>query len=119
MGWVFEGIEREDQERKYSDRELVRRSIHRMKPYKRPIIISTITIMITTLTRFTAWFIEITNPAETNLISTLQYFYVFSIWGMRISILFAVFFLIVVIFNIFKGMGRKRWKDSWDNWGKE
>ncbi|MFX0013125.1 MAG: ABC transporter ATP-binding protein [Promethearchaeota archaeon] len=50
MGWIFEGIDRQDQERNYSDWELVRRSIKRITPFKRPIIISSITTVIITIT---------------------------------------------------------------------
>ncbi|MHA2054838.1 MAG: ABC transporter ATP-binding protein [Candidatus Hodarchaeales archaeon] len=40
MGWIFNGVETKDEERKYSDRELIRRSINRLAPYKREIAIS-------------------------------------------------------------------------------
>lgn len=50
MGWIFEGIEQPDVERKYSDRELIKRSIERVKPFKKPIVISTITMIFLTFT---------------------------------------------------------------------
>ncbi|MFX0052693.1 MAG: ABC transporter ATP-binding protein [Candidatus Hodarchaeota archaeon] len=50
MTWIFEGIQLEDQERKYSDWELIRRSISRVTPFKNPVVISTITIVIITFT---------------------------------------------------------------------
>jgi len=50
MGWIFEGLEREDQERKYTDRELITRSWKRLAPYKRPIAISTLSMIILTFT---------------------------------------------------------------------
>ncbi len=50
MGWIFEGIERSDDERKYSDRELISRSLKRIQPYKRPIVISTCTVIVLSIT---------------------------------------------------------------------
>ncbi|MFX0063304.1 MAG: ABC transporter ATP-binding protein [Candidatus Hermodarchaeota archaeon] len=49
MGWIFEGIESQDQERNYSDWELIRRSIVRLYPYKKAVIVSTITMIIAAL----------------------------------------------------------------------
>ncbi|MHA1449227.1 MAG: ABC transporter ATP-binding protein [Candidatus Hodarchaeales archaeon] len=49
MGWIFEGINNDKQERKYSDRELIKRSLVRVKPFKRAIIVSTITMLFATL----------------------------------------------------------------------
>lgn len=54
MGWIFEGIQREDQERKYSDWELIRRSISRVTPFKSPIVVSTLTMAILTFTSLLA-----------------------------------------------------------------
>ncbi|MFX1507475.1 MAG: ABC transporter ATP-binding protein [Promethearchaeota archaeon] len=66
MGWIFEGIDRRDQERKYSDRELIRRSIERIAPFKRPMIISTFTMVIVTITGL------LTPLIFANIIDTLQ-----------------------------------------------
>ncbi|MFX0122549.1 MAG: ABC transporter ATP-binding protein [Candidatus Hodarchaeota archaeon] len=66
MGWIFEGIDREDQERKYSDWELVKRSVERIAPFKRPMIISTITMVIVTITSL------LTPLIFANMIDTLQ-----------------------------------------------
>ena len=49
MGWIFEGIEKSDDERRYSDRELMQRSLERLIPYRRPIIISSATTIILTM----------------------------------------------------------------------
>ena len=49
MGWIFEGLERQDQERRYSDKELIIRSLKRLKPFKRTVIISTITMIVATI----------------------------------------------------------------------
>ncbi|MHA2245988.1 MAG: ABC transporter ATP-binding protein [Candidatus Hodarchaeales archaeon] len=66
MSWIFEGIDREDQERKYSDWELVKRSIERIAPFKRPMIISTATMVIVT-------FISLLTPLIfANIIDMLQ-----------------------------------------------
>jgi ABC-type multidrug transport system fused ATPase/permease subunit len=39
VGWVFSGLDKTDFERKYSDRELVSRLWHYVKPYKKSLII--------------------------------------------------------------------------------
>ncbi|NHJ01127.1 MAG: ABC transporter ATP-binding protein [Candidatus Heimdallarchaeota archaeon] len=66
MGWIFEGIETEEEERKYSDRELIERSIRRVAPYKSPIIISTVTMIGLT-------FVGLLGPLIfANLIDTLE-----------------------------------------------
>ncbi|MHA1994078.1 MAG: ABC transporter ATP-binding protein [Candidatus Hodarchaeales archaeon] len=49
MGWIFEGIERSEDERRYSDRELIQRSLRRLTPYRRPIIISSATTIVLTI----------------------------------------------------------------------
>ncbi|MFW9856118.1 MAG: ABC transporter ATP-binding protein [Candidatus Thorarchaeota archaeon] len=70
MGWIFEGIERQDLERKYSDRELITRSIKRLAPFKRPILVSTTVMVILTITGLLAplFFANIidnlTNPSD-------------------------------------------------------
>ena len=54
MGWIFEGVTREDFERKYSDKELFIRTIKRMLPYKRPVALLTGAIIGGTITTLTA-----------------------------------------------------------------
>ncbi len=49
MGWIFEGIERSEDERRYSDRELIQRSLKRLAPYRKPIIISSVTTILLTV----------------------------------------------------------------------
>jgi ABC-type multidrug transport system fused ATPase/permease subunit len=49
MGWIFEGLERSDDERRYGDRELIQRSIKRLSPYRRQITISSVTTMVLTI----------------------------------------------------------------------
>ncbi|PWI47793.1 ABC transporter [Candidatus Heimdallarchaeota archaeon B3_Heim] len=49
MGWIFEGIERPEDERRYGDRELVQRSLKRLTPYRRPILISSATTIALTV----------------------------------------------------------------------
>ena len=49
MGWIFEGLERSEDERRYEDRELIQRSITRLTPYKKQIVISSITTILLTL----------------------------------------------------------------------
>ncbi|MFW9994775.1 MAG: ABC transporter ATP-binding protein [Candidatus Odinarchaeota archaeon] len=49
MGWIFEGIEQEDRERNYSDKELILRSFKRLAPFKRTFFVSTFTMIFATL----------------------------------------------------------------------
>ncbi|MHA2224042.1 MAG: ABC transporter ATP-binding protein [Candidatus Hodarchaeales archaeon] len=49
MSWIFQGIERSDKERKYSDWELILRSVKRVTPFKKQIMISTLTIVVATV----------------------------------------------------------------------
>ncbi len=44
MSWIFEGVSREDKERQYSDWALIKRSIARIMPFKKQIVIATITL---------------------------------------------------------------------------
>jgi len=48
MGWIFNGVETKDEERKYSDWELISKSIRRIAPYKRQIAISSATTVVLT-----------------------------------------------------------------------
>ncbi len=66
MSWIFEGIDRKDEERKYSDWELIKRSIKRIAPYKRPMVISSITMVVATFTSL------LTPLIFANIIDTLQ-----------------------------------------------
>ncbi|MHA2111912.1 MAG: ABC transporter ATP-binding protein [Candidatus Hodarchaeales archaeon] len=54
MGWIFEGLERSEDERRYGDRELIQRSIKRLAPYRRQIAISSVTTIALTLISLTA-----------------------------------------------------------------
>jgi ABC-type multidrug transport system fused ATPase/permease subunit len=49
LGWIFEGLERSDDERRYSDRELISRSLKRLAPYKRQILISSSAMVALTI----------------------------------------------------------------------
>ncbi len=49
MGWIFEGLEKSKQKRKYSDFELYKRSLIRLKPFKRPVVISIVALLIGTI----------------------------------------------------------------------
>ncbi|MFX0063968.1 MAG: ABC transporter ATP-binding protein [Candidatus Hermodarchaeota archaeon] len=48
MGWVFDGIERQDKERKYSDMELIKRMLKRAAPYKTQILIVILMVLLGT-----------------------------------------------------------------------
>ncbi len=75
MGWIFEGLERSDDERRYGDRELIQRSIKRLSPYRRQIVISSITTIALTLIGLTAPIlfgnlIELFNVVDLSTVST-------------------------------------------------
>lgn len=48
MGWIFEGLNKQDQERRYSDKELITTSLKRLAPFKRTVVVSTITMIVAT-----------------------------------------------------------------------
>lgn len=75
-----------------------------------------IAILVMSLTRFMAWFVEIITPNQTPLIDTLHRFYAFGVWGVRITITFMMFVVLITILNSIR-MNNKRKKDNWDSWG--
>lgn len=77
-----------------------------------------LSIMIMSITRFLSWFVSITNPAETELINTLDHFYMFGVWGFRLVTIAAMFVLLIIIINSIRDRPKKQWEDSWSNWGK-
>ena len=54
MGWVFSGLDKTDFERKYSDRELVSRLWHYVKPYKKSLFIVSFGLAFYAIFRITA-----------------------------------------------------------------
>ena len=46
MGWIFEGLDIGDEKRKYSDKELFRRTFRRLVPFKKNILAVTLLIVI-------------------------------------------------------------------------
>jgi ABC-type multidrug transport system fused ATPase/permease subunit len=75
MGWIFEGLERSEDERRYGDRELIQRSIKRLTPYRRQIAISSITTIALTLISLAAPIlfanlIELFNVVDLGSVST-------------------------------------------------
>lgn len=72
--------------------------------------------LVMTLTRLAAWFVEITNPAETNLIDTLNHYFSFGTWAFRGMLIFAVFYTIIFILNIVTSdRKRKKKEKEWEN----
>ncbi|MFX0171343.1 MAG: ABC transporter ATP-binding protein [Candidatus Hodarchaeota archaeon] len=92
MTWIFEGVSREDQERKYSDWELIRRSISRVTPFKSPVVISTITIVFLTFTGLLAPLIF------ANIIDNLQSPHITEVitWALLAG---GIVYLILMVFN--------------------
>ena len=78
-----------------------------------------LSLMLTTILRFTSWFISITNPAETALIGTLDFFYSIGVRAMYFLVAGACIFLVVFIINGIRDMPRKRRKNDWESWGKD
>ncbi|MFX1251389.1 MAG: ABC transporter ATP-binding protein [Promethearchaeota archaeon] len=92
MGWIFEGIESQDQERNYADWELIRRSIARLSPYKKAVVISTVIMIIAAL-------IGLATPVIFSLvIDSLENLENLEVASM-ILLLGGVSFLILTIFN--------------------
>lgn len=78
-----------------------------------------LSICLTTLTRFASWFMSITNPAETNLISTLDFFYSLGVRSMYFLIAGACIFLVVMAINVARDKPRKKKEQEWHDWGKD
>jgi glucan phosphoethanolaminetransferase (alkaline phosphatase superfamily) len=76
-------------------------------------------ICLTSLLRFSSWFISITNPAEVSLIDTLDFFYSLGVRAMYFLIAGSMLFLVVYIINSIRDRPRKREKEDWANWGKD
>ena len=51
MGWIFEGLDVGDKKRKYSDRELFRRTFKRLRPFRKRIIVMTLLLVSITFTQ--------------------------------------------------------------------
>lgn len=85
------------------------------KPWLKVSLSIALSILITTLVRFSSWFVTIVSPNETELIATLDRFYLFGVWGMRITITFAVFFVTIMILNAITRMSKGRHKDKFDD----
>lgn len=77
------------------------------------------TILTMSLTRFAGWFVEITNPQETILITTLQNFFAWSVWALYFVIFACIGVLLILALNALVNHKKKRWKDSWEDWGNE
>jgi len=77
-----------------------------------------LSILIMSVTRFLSWFVSINHPGETELINTLDHFYMFGVWGFRFVMIGACFILLIMILNALKNSGKNK-KDNWDDWGAE
>ncbi len=77
-----------------------------------------LSILVTSLLRFSSWFVTITNPLQINLIDTLDHFYSWGVWGVYATVLFAMIVLLVVIINTLRNKNSER-GDGWENWGSE
>jgi len=75
-------------------------------------------ILVMSAVRFSGWFIEITNPSQVELIDTMAHFFQWSVWGFRLTLIAAVFILLIIVLNIMfktdKSKGFKR--EGWENW---
>jgi len=75
-------------------------------------------IIITTLLRFTSWFVTITNADQIGLIHSLDKFYGVGIMAVKWTGYAAVFIIFIILLKYFTGKKDQNWKDDWDNWGK-
>lgn len=85
------------------------------------VLVDAMAIIITGLFRFCSWFINITNPGESGLISTLDMFYAWGVRSLYLLIFCSILFLVVFILNLFWDMSKnKRQKkdQEWDRWGR-
>ncbi|MHA2008261.1 MAG: ABC transporter ATP-binding protein [Promethearchaeota archaeon] len=51
MGWIFEGLDIGDKKRKYTDRELFRRTFERLKPFRKQVFAITLLMVSVTFTQ--------------------------------------------------------------------
>lgn len=77
-----------------------------------------ISLLLMTVLRFLSWFVTITNPLQTGLINVLDHFYMFTVWGFRLTLLASAFILLIITLNALKDHKKKR-RNNWENWGNE
>jgi len=84
--------------------------LHTQAVWLKSVLSLGLAILVMALTRFAGWFIEITNPAETELIDTMAHYFMFSVYGMWFVIIAAIFITIIVILNL---MNDKKKDKEW------
>lgn len=67
-----------------------------------------LSLMIMITMRFVAWFVEILTPLKTEMIQTLNRFYQFSIWGFRMTLIAAMFILLLIVLDILRNAGNRK-----------
>lgn len=76
-------------------------------------------LCLTTLVRFSSWFLSITNPLEVNLISALDHFYAMGVRSFYFLLAGGCLFLVVVALNAMKNHKRKKKAKEWHDWGED
>lgn len=74
-----------------------------------------LSIMIMSLVRFIAWFVEIITPNQIELIDTLYKFYMFSVWGFRMTMIASIFILLIIVLNAMKPTKKGNTLRGFDN----
>ncbi len=128
MGWIFEGLDKSKKKRTYSDFELFKRSLVRLTPFKRPVVISIVAMLSGTLISLAAPLIfaqiidGLENPTRTDyikvllLIGAFGYFILSTLnWAVdyTINIQFAKLipdFMVTLRGDIFDGLARQDMK---------
>ncbi|MFX0085144.1 MAG: ABC transporter ATP-binding protein [Candidatus Hodarchaeota archaeon] len=128
MGWIFEGLDKSKKKRSYSDFELFKRSLVRLTPFKKPVIISIVAMFSGTLISLAAPLVfaqiidGLENPTRTDYIKFLLLIGAFSYFILNtlnwvvdytINIQFAKLipdFMVTLRGDIFDGLARQDMK---------
>lgn len=92
--------------------------IYFQKDIVRVIIGTIISLVLLYITRFSAWFITITNPEQVTLIASVNRIYVFSVYLFKALIWIGIFFAIIMGLRMLVGAGKTK-LDNDDDEDKE
>lgn len=81
------------------------------------IIALTGSLILMSLMRFLSWFVSITNPAETELVNTMDHYYMFGVWGFRFILIAAAFYVLILTLHLMSDKVKPKDID-WDMFGK-
>jgi len=89
------------------------------KNYLKMIYLLTVEFIIMSLLRFSAWFIEVTNPNRSSMIKVFNFWYSIGVKFFYFSLIVALVFICVMILKIFKTKKENRRKKEWNEWGDD